>query len=155
MKQVKRKKRNCLIVDSKTVCDALTKSHGYQNIAAKMLQKSGGWMSERCKDDPIVNEHLKNISEERVDKYEQALDELRDELNPTAILFYLKTKGRSRGYVEHAPQSEVDFKQLEAISDFFGAIAKASETQPVSKVSVPVSPVVSKEKTSQPVTNFP
>ncbi len=155
MKQVNRKKRNCLVIDSKTICDALTKSKGYLNIAAKMLQKSGGWMTGRCKDDPIIQEHLRSITEERVDQYEVALDELRDELNPTAIIFYLKTKGRSRGYVEHAPQSEVDLHQLESISSFFGAIAKASEKPPESKSNVQASPAVSPVKTSQPVTNFP
>jgi len=52
------------------------------------------------KDDPDFKEQVDNIQEIAIDYTESQLFNLIKDQNPTAILFYLKTKGKHRGYVE-------------------------------------------------------
>ena len=154
MEQTKRKKRNCINYKDETVCKALTKTSGMLSAAAKLLDKSPAWMSEKVKE-PAIKEHLSQVSEERIDKYESALDSLRDLKNPTSILFFLKTKGRSRGYVEHAPIEETDPSRFKALTEFFSAFGKAPEKRPAPKSDEPASPDSSPVKTVRPDSNFP
>lgn len=51
-------------------------------------------------DDKEYASKVDDIKEKRIDMYEEALDNLRDEGNPHAITFALKTIGKNRGYVE-------------------------------------------------------
>lgn len=50
--------------------------------------------------DKTFAKELKTVAEEQKDFVEAKLIKLIDEQNPTAIIFYLKTKGKDRGYVE-------------------------------------------------------
>ncbi len=131
MKPTKRKKRNNLEVSDEKVCEALTRARGYQSDAARLLDKSDGWMSERCTASEMIQAHLRKIGEARLDEYEKALDDLRDKKNPTSIIFYLKTKGRHRGYIEHAPIEDVDAGKLKVLGEFFQSIG--ARFQPSSK----------------------
>lgn len=50
---------------------------------------------------PDFAEEIGNIIEESVDFAESRLKQLMREGNPTAIIFYLKTRGKERGYIEY------------------------------------------------------
>lgn len=52
------------------------------------------------KKDPAYKEAYETVPEIRVDFYENALDKLVSQGNPTAIIFALKSKGKHRGWVE-------------------------------------------------------
>lgn len=135
MKSTNSKKINRNAVTKDQLFRALSKSGGMKTIAARMLDKCPAWMSERCKD-PEVIEHLRKVEDERLDRYEEALDKLMTDGNTTAIIFYLKTKGRGRGYIEHAPSEHVSTAQLSALRDFFSAVPKR-EPQPQAAIDDP------------------
>ena len=55
--------------------------------------------------DPKFREKADEIEEETIDHVESKLYNAIDKGDLTAIIFYLKTKGKKRGYVEKAEQS--------------------------------------------------
>jgi len=134
MKANPRKKRNDLEIPNDLICRALSKSRGHKTLAAKALDKSAAWMAERCKI-PEIAEHLKKVEEERLDEYEDALDKLMVDGNTTAVIFYLKTKGRHRGYVEHAPTAEINLQHFSALKEFFSSIP--SKPQEIAQAQPP------------------
>lgn len=146
MKIPKRKKRNALEISDEKVCQALTKAKGYQSIAADMLDKSAAWMSERCTSSAMIQAHLKWLGERKLDRYEGALDDLMEKKNPTSIIFFLKTRGRGRGYIEHAPIEDVDTGKLKVLGDFFASIGAKYRTLPTTTPEEPKGLDSSREK---------
>lgn len=143
MQKKKRKKNNFKKISTETICKALTKANGMLSLAAELLDKSPSYISQVIKD-PVIKAHLEELTEKRVDKYEIALDDLRIKGNTTAIIFFLKTKGRHRGYIEHAPEESVDSSKLKELGDFFdrvetslASIKPAQLAQKPQKVSEP------------------
>ena len=81
--------------------------HG-ANVAAAC--KAVGGMSRNtfylwCREDEEFKEKADAIKESLIDYAESKLQELIEDNNVTACIFYLKTKGKSRGYSE---RSEVE-----------------------------------------------
>lgn len=80
-----------------------------------------------CKEDAEFNEEVNQINEETLDFVESKLLKNIEKGEVTSIIFYLKTKGRNRGYQEKAeidinslrlPQielQEADFEEVEGI----------------------------------------
>ena len=60
------------------------------------------WLSE----DSDYKKQVIEIDGHAIDYVESTLLKLVEERNPQAIMFYLKTKGKDRGYVEKAPTGE-------------------------------------------------
>ena len=97
-----------------------TRSTGPRVIAAKKnnllkaLELYNGLITQACrhanvsravyykwyKDDPVFAEKAKEIQEHTVDNVESKLYDLIESNDKTAIIFYLKCKGKDRGYVE-------------------------------------------------------
>lgn len=66
------------------------------------IEDHNRWMS-------VDNDYKKQVSEidgHAIDYVESTLLKLVEERNPQAIMFYLKTKGKERGYVEKTVASE-------------------------------------------------
>ena len=80
---------------------ALEKGLGIVTTAAKIvgIERSTHyfWMES----DPEYREAVKALDNVVLDFAESKLHKLVEELNPTAVIFLLKTKGRSRGYIEN------------------------------------------------------
>ncbi len=53
-----------------------------------------------------------DIQEDQIDYVESKLFQLINELNPTAVIFYLKTKGKNRGYSERLEVTGKDGKDI-------------------------------------------
>lgn len=76
----------------------------------KSAEKSG---IERCTHydwltrDPAYKEAFDNIEDFQVDFYESALNQLVKDKTPSAIIFALKCKGKSRGWVERQEVEQV------------------------------------------------
>lgn len=91
-----------------------TKREILKNNLLKALEKHLGIISTACKEvgcsrrtfydlleeDEEFKENYEELSEVSLDFVESKLHELIRQENPTAIIFYLKTKGKKRGYTE-------------------------------------------------------
>ena len=65
------------------------------------------------KEDPDYAEAVANVAEYVTDFAESSLFKLIQEGNPQATLFYMKTRGRSRGYVE---RQEIEITEKKPLS---------------------------------------
>lgn len=80
--------------------EALRSSLGIVSDACKTIdicrQQHYTWMKE----DAEYKQAVEDISEETIDFAETALKKRIEAGDTTAIIFYLKTKGKGRGYIE-------------------------------------------------------
>ena len=88
----------------KQLIEALTKSLGIVTTACKSVGISRTTFYEYYKDDEFKNK-VDSIDGIALDFAESQLHKQIQEGNTTAIIFYLKTKGKKRGYVE---RQEID-----------------------------------------------
>lgn len=89
----------------KIVIETLKESFGNVSKACDAVGISRTTFYNWCKDDPEFKEHAENIDEYVVDFVEHALKKQIQEGSTAATIFYLKTKGKHRGYIE---KQEVD-----------------------------------------------
>jgi hypothetical protein len=79
---------------------AIKESNGYVSKACQILNCSRQHFYVKLKGFPTVQAYMEEIREKRSDYVESKMMQLIDELNPTMIIFYLKTQAKGRGYVE-------------------------------------------------------
>ena len=82
------------------VITALQQNKGVVSHAARALECSRQSIYNYIDRHEEVKEAFDEINEATIDRVEQRMLELIDEGHPTLIIFYLKTKGKHRGYVE-------------------------------------------------------
>lgn len=80
---------------------ALEKHLGIVTQACKTAGVSRTQHYEWLKEDPIYAKAVQDLSESTIDFVESKLLQRINDGGDAAIIFYLKTKGRKRGYVEH------------------------------------------------------
>jgi len=84
--------------------NALIKHNGFQYKAAKWLGISASRLCEIIKKSAMLKEVQKEIQELILDEAEIALqDRIHQEKSDVALIFFLKTRGRNRGYVQETP----------------------------------------------------
>lgn len=116
-------------VTPEMVRDALVECGCWQTLVAEKLGISSAYTSEIINSTPWLKEFRDNLQEKRTDLYEQKLDEFALKAdNLTAVIFYLKTKGRSRGYVEENLVMKTE-KLDELLSEIKKANGKENERQ--------------------------
>jgi len=98
---VERKKK----ITNKQLIETLYKNGGIYAHAARQLGISKQAIHERIKNDPQIAEAYEDACEETLDLAEYELIKLIKAGNIRAIIFYLRTKGKKRGYTEN-PQVE-------------------------------------------------
>jgi len=81
---------------------ALEKSLGIISTAAKKSGIARSTVYEWIKDDAEFEEALKEVNEITLDFAESALHKQISKGVPTSTIFYLKTRGKKRGYFEYA-----------------------------------------------------
>ena len=96
---------------------ALEKSLGIVSTACETVNISRTTYYKYYKEDSGFRQSVDGISDIALDCAESQLFELIKEKNVTAIIFYLKTKGKKRGYVEKLQAG--DQKQPDAIEIHF------------------------------------
>ena len=99
-------KSNKIQHTKKALIEALEKSLGVVTTACKLVGINRSTFYQYVKDDPEFAEAVKDIDEVTIDFAESQLHKQIKNGNTTATIFYLKTKGKKRGYIE---KTEIDF----------------------------------------------
>ena len=95
----KRKPQQRTIAGKQTLLDALEQSLGIVTTACRMTGISRS-QYYRWLDDPEFKRAVEDISEICLDFAESKLHDQISDGNVSATIFYLKTKGKKRGYIE-------------------------------------------------------
>jgi predicted transcriptional regulator len=100
------------------VAEALTAAGGVQADAARILGCSRTTINGYVRRYPHLQELIIQTREETLDLAESQLIKKVKDGNMTAIIFYLKTQGKQRGYVEkgEAPQKQEDSQDFSTLS---------------------------------------
>ncbi|MCX7909572.1 MAG: hypothetical protein N2560_08670 [Ignavibacteria bacterium] len=98
----------------------LRKALGIIAKACKMAGVSRNWYYTWREKDKKFRKVCEDIIEAQIDYVESKLIELIEANNPTAIIFYLKTKGKNRGWNERVSNEkkspkEIKFKVIDGV----------------------------------------
>lgn len=116
--------------NKKKLLQELQKTSGIVAFACQKAGVSRVTFYKYRKDDPEFAEQVQDIMEVQIDVAESALlKKIRDK-DLTAIIFYLKTKGKERGYIErhdydHRMRHEVTQETAQEISYLMKKYIKA------------------------------
>jgi hypothetical protein len=91
--------RKALRTDEEVIA-ALQAAEGVQSVAAASLRIARSTMTDYIKRSAAIKTAYEDINETTIDHVEGKLMTEINKGNITAIIFYLKTKGKHRGYVE-------------------------------------------------------
>jgi hypothetical protein len=102
-------------LDSKkaAMLEALDKSLGIVSTAVKMVGISRGTHYNWLKDDPEYKKAVDALQDGVLDFAESHLYKLVKEGNPAATIFLLKTRGKTRGYIE---RQEIEVQEKKPLS---------------------------------------
>jgi len=103
------------LTPKKTMLDALERSLGIVSTACEKAGISRQTHYNWLKDDPEYKEAVRAIEERTIDFAESHLHALIKDKNPAATIFFLKTKGKNRGYVE---RQEIEVSEPKPLSWF-------------------------------------
>lgn len=98
MEKIKKRKRRTLT--GAEMVEAVKTSNGFITVAAEKLGICRQTFYEKMDDFPEVREAIKDTSEKMLDLAENQLVRLILSGDLQAIMFYLRTKGKHRGYTE-------------------------------------------------------
>jgi len=91
---------------------AIEEAKGFVSKACDILECSRQHWYKKLKEFPTVQAKVDEIREKRTDYVESKMMKLIDELNPTMIIFYLKTQAKDRGYVERQEVTGAEGKDI-------------------------------------------
>lgn len=87
-------------INKKRLIEALETSLGVVTTACKKVGIARNTFYEYCKADPEFKQAVDDIENIALDFAESQLHKQIADGNTTATIFYLKTKGKKRGYIE-------------------------------------------------------
>lgn len=108
-------KLNKTLHNKKALLEALEKSLGVVTTACKSVGISRVMFYEYLKQDAEFKAAVDDVENIALDFAESQLHKQIQQGNPTSTIFYLKTKGKGRGYVERSEQ-EITIKETEFIA---------------------------------------
>lgn len=91
--------------DKELFLKLLVRNAGNKSKACKAMNMSRQTVYNWMDDDPEFKKQVDEVEEILIDDAESALMKAIKDGNVTAIIFFLKTKGKSRGYVESMDMS--------------------------------------------------
>jgi hypothetical protein len=91
-------------IHKKQFVDALEKTLGNISLACKMVNLHRSTFYEWCKTDSLFKASVEDINEIALDFAESELQKQIKNGSTAATIFYLKTKGKKRGYIERIEQ---------------------------------------------------
>ena len=109
------------------VLKALENHTGLVTYAAKAAGISRATFYQWKRDDPEFAEAVEEIEEAALDEVENVVyDMILKEHNPAVTIFYLKTKGKKRGYIERR-EIEMNTGDLSSLRDTMNELASNYE----------------------------
>lgn len=84
----------------RALLDALERSLGIVSTACEKVNIGRATHYRWLQEDPEYREAVRMVEERTIDFAESHLHALIKDKNPQAVIFYMKTKGKTRGYVE-------------------------------------------------------
>lgn len=138
------KQRDQAAIEAKRMEAMTDKTNDNKKVAIEALKKTLGNVSKACEavgidrstfydwvnSDPAFAKAMKDVREKTVDIAETALQKLIQEGNPTAIIFFLKTQAKDRGYregMEHTGEGGKDLFPAFGIGPIQVEIVKTTE----------------------------
>lgn len=106
-----------------TVITAIQKANGKVSLAAKSLKCSRQTVMNYVNEYPVVKEALEDARELTLDIAEDKLFKAIKKGEAWAICFYLKTQGKSRGYIERQEFTGSDGEAVKVVISYAGADA--------------------------------
>jgi len=106
-------KTNISNTKKEEMLDALERSLGIVSTAAKMVSIDRSTHYAWMKADAAYKKAVESISDSVLDFAESHLYKLVKEGNPAATIFFLKTKGKKRGYIE---RQEIEIQEKKPLS---------------------------------------
>lgn len=97
--------------------DAIIEANGLVTQAAKRLGVSHTAVLGMAERHPEVAEALRTAREKMLDVAESKLYQNIEANDNTAIIFYLKTQGKRRGYIERTETVTIDIARLQEMTD--------------------------------------
>ena len=110
MEAVKTNKPN---TKKEAMLEALEKSLGIVSTACKMVDMGRTTHYQWLKEDEEYKSAVNSIQDSVLDFAESHLYKLVKEGNPAATIFFLKTKGKKRGYIE---RQEIEVTEMKPLS---------------------------------------
>ena len=101
----------------KAMIEALEKSLGIVTAACKLVGISRDTHYRWMKEDTDYKSQVHELGDVALDFAESHLHKLIKDGNPAATIFYLKTKGKERGYVERQEIAVAEKKPLSWFTD--------------------------------------
>ena len=98
--------------------EALVKSLGVITTACETADVCRATYYSYYNNDDEFAKEVDEISNIALDFAESKLFELIRDKNITAIIFYLKTKGKKRGYVERSELEKIDEEKMNLVVEF-------------------------------------
>ena len=92
---------------------AIEEAKGFVSKACDILHCSRQHWYKKLKEYPTVQAKVDEIREKRTDYVESKMMKLIDDLNPTMIIFYLKTQAKDRGYVERQEVASANGNEMD------------------------------------------
>ena len=108
-------KTNKTNTKKEAMLEALERSLGIVTTACNAVGVGRTTHYQWMKDDPEYKQAVKDIDNRTLDFAESHLHKLIKEGNPAATIFFLKTKGKARGYVE---RQEIEVAEKKPLSWF-------------------------------------
>ena len=99
-------------INKKAMIAALEKSLGIVTSACKIVGISRNTFYNYCKDDEVFKTKVDDIENIALDFAESKLHNMIAAENTAAVIFYLKTKGKKRGYIERNEVTGADGSQI-------------------------------------------
>lgn len=124
------------------VIEAIRASSGIISLAAQKLRCSRQTVYDYKNKYPAIVAACEETEEETLDLAEAVLKKQIQAENMTAVIFYLKTKGKKRGYTERVEASgpnggpiPVEFNADDARRNIFSKLQRIAEAQAARKVA--------------------
>lgn len=102
-------------ITKKAMIEALEKSLGIVTTACKSVGISRETHYRWLREDENYKQEVESLSDVAIDFAESQLHKQIKDGNSTATIFYLKTKGKKRGYIERQEIQTQEVKQFEVI----------------------------------------